>query len=464
MLARPVGTSWRAWVECGWGEVAPGVKTPAIGVTCPTLPAYGTRHVGELTRMEFPRIARLPPYVFNVIGDLKQAARVRGEDIIDLGMGNPDQPTPPHIVAKLIEAAQKPQNHRYSVSRGIYKLRLAICDWYRRRYGVELDADREAIVTIGSKEGIAHLALAMLGPGDVVLTPTPTYPIHQYSVIIANGDLRSVPLGPGQDFFDNLVQATRQSWPRPKILILNFPHNPTTEVVDITFFERIVEFAREHDMLVVHDLAYADIVFDGYQPPSFLQVPGAREIGVEFFSLSKSYNMPGWRVGFAAGNPEIIAALARMKSYLDYGIFQPVQVAAIAALNGPQDCLEEIRTTYQSRRDVLCEGLTRAGWNVPKPKATMFVWAEIPDAFKPMGSVEFSKFLLSEAKVAVSPGIGFGDYGDHFVRMALIENEHRMRQAVRGVKRAFSLGGSPPLPGLEEERQAVADLGVRRGR
>ena len=414
--------------------------------------------------MEFPRIARLPPYVFNVIGDLKQAARVRGEDIVDLGMGNPDQPTPPHIVAKLIEAAQKPQNHRYSVSRGIYKLRVAICDRYRRRYGVELDADREAIVTIGSKEGIAHLALAMLGPGDVVLTPTPTYPIHQYSVIIANGDLRSVPLGPGQDFFDNLVQATRQSWPRPKILILNFPHNPTTECVDITFFERIVEFAREHDMLVVHDLAYADIVFDGYQPPSFLQVPGAREIGVEFFTLSKSYNMPGWRVGFAAGNPEIIAALARMKSYLDYGIFQPIQVAAIAALNGPQDCLEEIRTTYQSRRDVLCEGLTRSGWNVPKPKATMFVWAEIPDALKPMGSVEFSKFLLSEAKVAVSPGIGFGDYGDHFVRMALIENEHRTRQAVRGVKRAFSLGGSPPLPGREEERQAVVDNGARRGR
>jgi alanine-synthesizing transaminase len=393
--------------------------------------------------MEFPRIKRLPPYVFNVIGDLKIEARARGEDIIDLGMGNPDQPTPPHIVAKLIEAAQKPANHRYSVSRGIYKLRLAICDWYRRRFDVHLDADREAIVTIGSKEGIAHLALAMLGSGDVVLAPTPTYPIHQYSVIIANGDLRSVPLGPGQDFFANLVEAVRQTWPRPKALIINFPHNPTTEVVDLPFFERIVEFAREHEMLVIHDLAYADIVFDGYQPPSLLQVAGAKEIGVEFFSLSKSYNMPGWRIGFAVGNPEIIAALARMKSYLDYGTFQPLQIAAIAALNGPQDCVDEIRATYRSRRDVLCDGLQRAGWNVPPPRATMFVWAEIPDPWKAMGSVEFSKFLLKEAKVAVSPGIGFGEYGDHFVRMALIENEHRTRQAVRGIRRALAAGGHP---------------------
>src|SRR5215471_16264684 len=313
--------------------------------------------------MEFPRIKRLPPYVFNVVGDLKIAARARGEDIIDLGMGNPDHPTPPHIVAKLVEAVQKPQNHRYSVSRGIYKLRLAICDWYRRRFGVELDADREAIVTIGSKEGIAHLSLAVLGAGDVVLCPTPTYPIHQYSVIIANGDLRSVPLVPGQDFFQNLVEATRQTWPKPKLLIINFPHNPTTEVVDLAFFERIVEFAREHQMLVVHDLAYADLVFDGYKPPSFLQVPGAREIGVEFFTLSKSYSMPGWRVGFAVGNPELIAALSRMKSYLDYGIFQPVQIAATHALTGPQGCIDEIREVYRSRRDVLCDGLTRAGWN-----------------------------------------------------------------------------------------------------
>jgi alanine-synthesizing transaminase len=394
--------------------------------------------------MEFPRIKRLPPYVFNVVGDLKVAARARGEDIIDLGMGNPDHPTPPHIVAKLIEAAQKPANHRYSVSRGIYKLRLAICDWYRRRFDVDLDADAEAIVTIGSKEGIGHLALAMLGAGDVVLCPTPTYPIHQYSVIIANGDLRSVPLVPGQDFFANLVEATRQTWPKPKLLIINFPHNPTTEVVDLGFFERIVEFAQEHGMLVVHDLAYADLVFDGYEPPSFLQAKGAKEIGVEFFTLSKSYSMPGWRVGFAVGNREIIAALARMKSYLDYGIFQPVQVAAIAALNGPQDCVEEIRGVYRRRRDVLCEGLTRAGWNVPKPKATMFVWGEIPDDHKAMGSLEFAKFLLHEAKVAVSPGIGFGEYGDDYVRFALIENEHRTRQAVRGIRRALSLGGSGP--------------------
>ena len=403
--------------------------------------------------MEFPRITRLPPYVFNVIGDLKVAARARGEDVIDFGMGNPDQPTPPHIVAKLVEAAQKPANHRYSVSRGIYKLRLAICEWYRRRFDVHLDADREAIVTIGSKEGIAHLALSLLGSGDVVLAPTPTYPIHQYSVIIANGDLRSVPLGPGQDFFENLIEATRQTWPRPKLLILNFPHNPTTEVVELEFFERIVDFAREHQMLVVHDLAYADIVFDGYRPPSLLQVPGAKELGVEFFSLSKSYNMPGWRIGFAVGNPEIIAALGRMKSYLDYGIFQPLQIAAITALNGPQECVEEIREIYRARRNVLCEGLRRAGWEITPPRATMFVWAEIPDEFKPMGSVEFSKFLLREAKVAVSPGIGFGEYGDSFVRIALIENEHRIRQAVRGIRRALGAGGRP---GPSERRPAAA--------
>lgn len=409
--------------------------------------------------MEFPRIKRLPPYVFNVIGDLKVDARARGEDIVDFGMGNPDTPTPKHIVDKLVEAARNPRNHRYSVSRGIYKLRLAICDWYARRYGISLDPDSEAIVTIGSKEGIAHLSLAMLGAGDVVLAPTPTYPIHQYSVIIANGDLRSVPLGPGQDFFENLIEATRQSWPKPKFLILNFPHNPTTEIVDLAFFERIVEFARAHDMLVVHDLAYADICFDGYTPPSLLQVPGARELGVEFFSLSKSYSMPGWRVGFACGNQEIIAALARMKSYLDYGIFQPVQIAATVALNGPEDCLDEIRDHYRSRRDVLCDGLTRGGWNVPRPKATMFVWAEIPDEFKKMGSLEFSKFLLEEAKVAVSPGIGFGEYGDDFVRFALIENEHRTRQAIRGIRKALHLGGSPPLVTKEMTDSASREPG-----
>ncbi len=393
--------------------------------------------------MDFPRIKRLPPYVFDVIGSLKVAARARGEDIVDFGMGNPDNRTPQHIVDKLIEAAQKPQNHRYSVSRGIYKLRLAICDWYRRRYGVDLDADSEAIVTIGSKEGIAHLALAVLGPGDVVLAPTPTYPIHQYAVIIANGDLRSVPLGPGQDFFENLVEATRQTWPRPKFLIINFPHNPTTEVVDLDFFQRIVDFAREHQMYVVHDLAYADIVFDGYEPPSILQIPGAKELAVEFFSLSKSYNMPGWRVGFAVGNPALIGALARMKSYLDYGIFQPVQIAAIAALNGPQDCVEEMRQLYAGRRDILVHGLRAAGWDCPLPPATMFVWAKIPEEWRQRGSLEFSKFLLNEAKVAVSPGIGFGEYGDEYVRMAMIENEHRTRQAVRGIRRALGLGGAP---------------------
>jgi alanine-synthesizing transaminase len=388
-------------------------------------------------RMEFPRIQRLPPYVFNVVGDLKQAARRAGEDIIDFSMGNPDGPTPPHIVQSLVESAQKPQNHRYSVSRGIYKLRVAICDWYRRRFDVEFDPDREAIVTIGSKEGIGHLALAMLGPGDVVFVPSPTYPIHQYSVIIAGGDLRSIPLMPGGDFLAALHEAVRTTWPKPRLLILNFPANPTTEVVDLAFFEGIVAFAREHGCLVVHDLAYADLCFDGYRAPSFMQARGAREVGVEFYTLSKSYNMPGWRIGFAVGHPEIIAALARIKSYLDYGTFQPLQIAATHALNGPQHYVDEIRETYCKRRDVLCEGLERVGWHVPKPKATMFLWAEIPDEYKPMGSLEFCKFLLHDAKVAVSPGIGFGEYGDQYVRFALIENEHRTRQAIRGIKKAL---------------------------
>jgi alanine-synthesizing transaminase len=387
---------------------------------------------------DFPRIKRLPPYVFNIIGDLRQKARRAGEDIIDFGMGNPDGPTPPHVVAKLLEAAAKPVNHRYSVSKGIYKLRLAITDWYRRRYNVDLDPDSEAVATIGSKEGLGHLALAILGPGDVVLCPSPTYPIHQYSVIIAGGDLRSVPLIPGEDFFAHLVEAVRQTWPKPKLLILNFPANPTTEVVDLNFFRKVVDFAREHSLLVIHDLAYADLCFDGYEAPSFLQVPGAKEIGVEFFSLSKSYNMPGWRVGFAVGNPAMIGALARIKSYLDYGMFQPIQIAAIHALNGPQDWVAEIRQRYQTRRDVLVNGLNRIGWAVPKPKATMFVWAPIPEAFQYSGSLEFSTFLLQEGKVAVSPGIGFGEYGDKWVRFALIENEHRIRQAVRGIRRALS--------------------------
>jgi len=392
--------------------------------------------------MEFPRIKRLPPYVFNIIGDLRQKARHAGEDIIDFGMGNPDGETPPHIVAKLIEAAQKPQNHRYSVSRGVYKLRLAITDWYRRRYGVELDPDSEAVVTIGSKDGLAHLSMAVLGPGDVVFCPSPTYPIHQYSVILAGGDLRSIPMVPGEDFFGHLEEALKQTWPKPKMLILNFPHNPTTTVVDRPFFERIVEFAKEFGFLVVHDLAYADLVFDGYVAPSFMEVPGAKDVGVEFYTLSKSYNMPGWRVGFCVGNSEMIAALARIKSYLDYGIFQPVQIAAIHALNGPQHYVEEIRQNYEMRRDVLVEGLNRAGWAVDKPRATMFVWAPIPEQFRAMGSIEFSKFLLEDAKVAVSPGIGFGEYGDGWVRFALIENEQRTRQAVRGIRKAFAAGPS----------------------
>jgi alanine-synthesizing transaminase len=395
--------------------------------------------------MEFPRIKRLPPYVFNIVGDLKQQARRAGEDIIDFGMGNPDGATPPHVVAKLVEAAQKQTNHRYSVSRGVYKLRLAIVDWYRRRYGVELDPDSEAVATIGSKEGLAHLALAVLGPGDVVFCPSPTYPIHQYCVILAGGDLRSIPLVQGQDFFENLLEAMRQTWPKPRLLILNFPHNPTTLCVDLSFFEKIVDFAREHELMVMHDLAYADLVFDGYVAPSFLQVKGAKEVGVEFFTLSKSYNMPGWRVGFCVGNPDMVGALSRIKSYLDYGIFQPVQIAAIHALNGPQHYVEEIRLRYEQRRNVLVDGLNRAGWPMERPKATMFLWAPIPEEFRPMGSLEFCKFLLREAKVAVSPGIGFGDYGDGFVRFALIENEHRTRQAIRGIRKALAAGPTGKL-------------------
>ncbi len=388
----------------------------------------------------FPRIERLPPYVFAEVDALKLAARRRGEDIIDFGLGNPDQPTPPHIVAKAIEAIQKGQNHRYSVSRGIYKLRCAICEWYKRKWDIDLDPDAEAIVTMGSKEGLAHLVLAIVGPGDVVLCPSPTYPIHQYSVVIAGGDLRNVPLVPGEDFFEALVAAIRDCWPKPKLLIINFPSNPTTQVVDLAFFEKIVDFAREHDLLVIHDNAYAELCFDGYEAPSFLQVPGARDVGVECYTLSKTYNMPGWRVGFMVGNRDMIHALGRLKSYYDYGMFAPVQVAAIQALKGPQDCIHEIRETYRSRRDALCRGLERAGWPVEPPKATMFVWARIPQPYRAMGSLEFSKMLLAEGKVAVSPGIGFGPYGDEYVRFSLIENEHRIRQAVRGIRRALSAG------------------------
>ncbi len=384
---------------------------------------------------EFKRIKRLPPYVFAIVNELKVKARGRGEDIIDFGMGNPDMATPPHIVEKVCEAVRNPRNHRYSASRGITKLRQAICDWYRRRYGVALDPETEAIATIGAKEGLSHLALAIVEPGDVALVPNPTYPIHAYSVIIAGGDVRHVRLGPGEDFLANLLAAFRESWPQPKLLILSFPHNPTTAVVDADFFTKVVAFAQDHDLIVIHDFAYADLTFDGYQAPSFLQTPGAKEVGVEFFTLSKSYNMPGWRVGFAVGNPRIIAALTRIKSYLDYGMFQPIQIASIIALNGPQDCVGEILRTYAARRDVLCEGLTRVGWKIDKPRGTMFVWAKIPDQFRMMGSLEFSKFLIDQAKVAVSPGIGFGQYGDEYVRFALVENEHRTRQAIQGIKR-----------------------------
>ncbi|MGP0564699.1 alanine transaminase [Nitrospina sp. 32_T5] len=386
---------------------------------------------------EFPRIQRLPPYVFNIVGELKLQARRRGEDIIDFGMGNPDQATPQHIVDKLVEAIQKPQNHRYSLSRGIPKLRHAIADWYQREHGVYIDPETEAIATIGSKEGISSLALAITGPGDSVLVPTPTYPIHTYAFILANADITSVPLNKDVDFFEALLKAFKQSWPRPKALIINFPHNPTTQVVDLDFFVKVVDFAREHKLIVIHDYAYADLVFDDYRAPSLLQVPGAKDVGVECFTLSKSYNMPGWRVGFMVGNREIIHALSRIKSYQDYGMFQPIQIASIIALNGPRDCVNEIRDMYKARRDVLCSGLNRIGWPVEPPRATMFVWAEIPDQFKQMGSLEFSKLLLDKAKVAVSPGIGFGDGGDHFVRFSLVENEHRIRQAVRGIREIF---------------------------
>ncbi len=386
---------------------------------------------------DFRRMTRLPPYVFAEVNELKMQLRHKGEDIIDLGMGNPDIPTPKHIVNKLVEAAKKGHNHRYSASAGIPKLRLAISNWYKRRYNVNIDPDQEAIATMGAKEGLAHLILATISPGDVVFAPNPTYPIHPYSVIIAGGDLRSIPIGPGRDFFEDLTTAAKQTWPSPRMLIISYPHNPTTEVVDKSFFRKIVKFCSERDMIVVHDLAYADLVFDDYKAPSFLQVPGAKKIGVEFFSLSKSYSMPGWRVGFCVGNKKIIAALKRIKSYLDYGMFQPIQIASIIALNGPDDCVKEIVDIYKERRDVLCDGLDRVGWHIEKPRATMFVWAKIPEQYRKMGSVEFSKMLIKKAKVAVSPGRGFGEYGDEYVRFALVENPQRTRQAIRGIKQVL---------------------------
>jgi alanine-synthesizing transaminase len=390
---------------------------------------------GSVMEMEdFYRISRLPPYAFNVVRDLLIEARQRGEDIIDLGMGNPDLPTPKHIVSKLVEAARNPRNHRYSVTRGVPKLRLAISDWYRRRFGVSIDPEAEAIVTMGAKEGIGHLVLATVSPGEVVLVPDPTYPIHTYSVVIAGGDLRTIPLVPLDGFMERLSVAIKTTWPQPKMLIISFPNNPTTEVVDLEFFEQIVRFAKEHNLVVIHDLAYADIVFDGYRAPSFLQAHGAKEVGVEFFSLSKSYSMPGWRVGFAVGNSRMISALSRIKSYFDYGVFQPIQIASIIALNEENGCVGEIAEKYRKRRDVLCKGLARCWWPIEPPKATMFVWARIPDRFASMGSIEFSKLLLKEAGVATSPGIGFGEYGEGYVRLALIENEHRIRQAVKGIR------------------------------
>jgi len=390
---------------------------------------------------DFPRIKRLPPYVFNITGELKMAARRRGEDIIDMSMGNPDQPTPQHITDKLVEAAQRENTHGYSISKGIPRLRKAICDWYDRRYGVQFDPESEAIVTIGSKEGLAHLMLATLDRGDTVLVPNPSYPIHIYGAIIAGADIRSVRMTPDVDFFEELQRAIKECTPKPKMMILGFPSNPTARCVELEFFERVIALAKQHDILVVHDLAYADIVFDDYKAPSIMQVPGARDVAVEFFTMSKSYNMAGWRVGYMVGNKELVSALARIKSYHDYGTFTPIQVASIIALDGDQACVEEIRAMYQMRRDVLAKGLHEAGWMVEVPKASMYIWAKIPEAYAAMGSLEFAKKLLAEARVAVSPGVGFGEYGDDHVRFALIENEERIRQAVRGIKDMFRKDG-----------------------
>ena len=386
---------------------------------------------------DFPRIQRLPPYIFNIVNERKATFRAEGADIVDFGMGNPDQGAPAHIVDKLVEAAQRNDTHRYSLSRGIPRLRRAVCNWYERKFNVSLDPEEEAIVTIGSKEGLAHLALAMLSPGDAVLVPKPAYPIHPYGCVIAGAEVIYVPLTEETDFFEELEKAIQAAWPKPKLIILNFPANPTTECVEIDFFERVVDIAKEHNIWVINDIAYGEITFDGYEPPSILQVKGAKDIAVEFYSLSKTYNMPGWRVGFMCGNKTLVSALSRLKSYLDYGMFTPIQVAAIAALDGPQDCVEEIRAMYCSRRDVLVEGLNNLGWKVEPPKATMFVWAKIPEQFADQGSLDFSMTMLEKAKVAVSPGIGFGQYGDKHVRFSLIENEHRTRQALRGIKKMF---------------------------
>jgi len=388
--------------------------------------------------IDFPRVNNLPPYIFDEIQKLKMEARHLGEDIIDFGMGNPDQPTPSPIVEKLREVSLKPATHRYSQSKGIPRLRKSICDWYERRFSVHLDPDSEAVVTMGSKEGLAHLALATLDKGDAVLVPNPSYPVHPNGFVIAGADIRHVPIGKNVDFFSELDSAIKNSYPKPKMLVLNFPSNPTTQCVEIEFFEKIVEMAIEHEIWVVQDFAYADLCFDGYEAPSILQVEGAKEVAVEFFSLSKSYNMPGWRVGFCCGNKDLLAALSRIKSYFDYGLFTPIQVAAIKALDEGDEHVFAIKETYKSRRDILVKGLNNSGWPTDTPKATMFVWSKIPDSMINLGSLEFSKRLLTEAKVAVSPGIGFGDYGEGYVRFSLIENEHRIKQAVRSIKKFIS--------------------------
>lgn len=390
---------------------------------------------------EFRRIKRLPPYVFQEVNELKMGLRRQGEDIIDLGMGNPDIPTPKHIVEKVAEAVQNPRNHRYSASKGIPKLRAAFADWWKRRYNVDLDPDSEVVASMGAKDALAHLVLATMGPGDVVFVPSPAYPIHPYSVVIAGADLRLVPIRPNHDFFEDLQTAVKLTWPLPKMLIISFPHNPTGMVVDQDFFRKIVEFAQEYKIMIVHDFAYADLTFDDYRAPSFLAVPGAKDVGIEVFSMSKSYSMAGWRVGCAAGNPEMIKALQRLKSYIDYGIFQPIQIASIIALNENQDCVKEIVDEYKDRRDALCDGLNDCGWEVTPPKATMFVWARIPEPFRNLRSLEFSKEMTIKAKVAVSPGIGFGPHGDEHVRFALVENRKRINQAVRGIRHFMGEAG-----------------------
>jgi alanine-synthesizing transaminase len=404
---------------------------------------------------EFYRIKRLPPYVFAEVNALKARARAAGRDVIDLGMGNPDGPTPPHIVAKLVEAVQNPRSHGYSTSRGIPGLRRAYAAYYSRRFGVELDAEREIIVTLGSKEGLANLAQAITAPGDIILVPNPCYPIHAFGFIMAGASLRHVPVGSGIDFLAELKRAVKHCVPSPIAIVLNFPANPTAQTVDLEFYAEIVDFCRHHKIFVLSDVAYAEIYFDGNPPPSILQVPGAREIAVEFSSLSKTYSMAGWRIGFAVGNARLIAALGRVKSYLDYGAFTPIQVAATAALNGPQECIAEIRERYKARRDVLVDGLRQAGWDLPTPNATMFAWAPIPDRFKAMGSLEFSKMLLERANVAVAPGVGFGEYGDGFVRIALVENRQRLRQACRNIK-AFLAGRNEPIGGPASRERALA--------